>query len=86
VLFETGMSTDDERRAARAGGDVLKVEALAEEAQRQLAEEGKKGLTNKCPDCGALGSLEEQEDGAVRCIDCDVVVGAARKMGGYGRK
>lgn len=78
-------SADDERRG-RAGAGVLEAEAAAEEAQRQLALEGKKGLTNKCPDCGSLGSLEEQEDGEIRCIDCDEVVGAARKLGGYGRK
>ena len=70
----------------RGGGGVFESEALAEEAQRRLAEEAERGLTNKCPDCGALGSLEEQDDGELRCIDCDVVVGAARKLGGYGRK
>jgi hypothetical protein len=78
------MSPADESK--RSPSDLFRAEAAAEEAQRKLAEEGKQGLTNRCAECGALGSLEEQEDGQVRCIDCDEVVGAARKMGGYGRK
>jgi hypothetical protein len=68
------------------GTEVFRIEAEAEAASRRLAEEGAQGLTNRCPECGALGSLEVVEDGALRCIDCDVVVGAARKLGGYGRK
>jgi len=78
------MSSPDEPK--RSPNDLFRAEAAAEEAQRRLADEGKRGLENRCAECGALGSLEEQEDGQVRCIDCDEVVGAARKMGGYGRK
>ncbi len=72
--------------AGRSDKDVFAVEAAAEQAQRDLALEGRRGLEDRCPDCGALGSLEEQDDGEVRCIDCDVVVAAGQKMGGYGRK
>ena len=68
------------------GGDVFRIEAEAEAAARKLAKEGERGLTNKCPECGSLGSLEEFEDGQMRCIDCDVVVGAASRLGGLGRK
>lgn len=69
-----------------AGSELFRSEALAEAAQRKLAEEGKANLTDRCPECGALGSLEEQDDGVVRCIDCDVVVGARSPLGGLGRK
>jgi hypothetical protein len=67
-------------------GNVFKVEAEAEAAAKRLAAEGQRGLTNKCPECGALGSLEEQDDGETRCVDCDVVVGATSRLGGLGRK
>ena len=40
------------------GGDVFRIEAEAEAAARKLAKEGERGLTNKCPECGSLGSLE----------------------------
>ncbi|NUP08992.1 MAG: hypothetical protein HOW73_23325 [Polyangiaceae bacterium] len=82
------MSANDgtKRSGSPAGNDVLRAEALAEEAQKRLAEEGKRGLENRCPECGALGSLEEQDDGAVRCIDCDEILGATQRLGGLGRK
>lgn len=63
----------------------MRTEALAEAEQRRLAEEGQRGLSNRCPECGALGSLEEQDDGETRCIDCDVVVAATSRLGGLGR-
>jgi hypothetical protein len=69
-----------------ADKDVFRIEAEAEAAARKLAAEGERGLNNKCPECGSLGSLEEFEDGEMRCIDCDVVVGAASRLGGLGRK
>jgi uncharacterized protein (DUF983 family) len=69
-----------------ADKDVFRIEAEAEAAARKLAAEGERGLNNKCPECGSLGSLEEFEDGEMRCIDCDVVVGAAARLGGLGRK
>lgn len=65
---------------------VFEVEAEAEAAARKLAAEGQRGLTNRCPECDALGSLEEQEDGELRCVDCDVVLGATQRLGGLGRK
>ncbi len=65
---------------------LFRAEAEAEEAKRQLALEGARGLDNRCPECGALGSLEEQDDGETRCVDCDLVVGAQQRLGGLGRK
>lgn len=76
----------------------MQSEAEAEAAQRRLAEEGRRGLNNRCPECGALGSLEEQDDdasgpggfesprGKLRCVDCDVVIAATSRLGGLGRK
>jgi hypothetical protein len=76
----------DQERADLSPEEVFRVEARAEADQKRLAAEGALRIENKCPECGALGSLEEFEDGEQRCIDCDVVVGAARRLGGFGRK
>lgn len=65
--------------------EKLKRELEAEKEQAAFVKESMKGLTPKCPDCGALGSLEEV-DGEVRCIDCDLVVGAKAKLPGFGRR
>ena len=81
------MSSKDVGKAtATVSGDVFRVEREAEEASAKLYAESQEGLTNRCEACGALGSLEEQEDGEVRCVDCDVVVAQRSKLGGYGRK
>lgn len=66
--------------------DVFRSEAEAEEATRQLAQEGSAGLDNRCTECGALGSLEPDQDGILRCVDCDEVVGRSARLGGLGRK
>ncbi len=63
----------------------LRREVDAEKEQAAFVQESLKGLSPKCPDCGALGSLEEI-DGEVRCIDCDLVVGAKTKLPGFGRR
>jgi hypothetical protein len=63
----------------------LRREAEAEKERAAFVEESKKGLAPKCPECGALGSLEEV-DGELRCIDCDLVVGAKTKLPGFGRR
>ena len=67
------------------GRSVLDLEAEAEEAQRKIVAESAAGLTNRCPECGALGSLEEI-DGELRCLDCDVAVAEKSRLGGMGRK
>jgi hypothetical protein len=67
------------------GRSVLDLEAEAERAQQRIIEESERGLTNRCPECGALGSLEEI-DGQTKCVDCDVEVAVTNKLGGMGRK
>lgn len=65
--------------------DKLRREAEAEKENAAFVAESKSRLSPKCPECGALGSLEEV-DGEVRCIDCDLVVGARTKLPGFGRR
>lgn len=72
------MTTNNER-------SVFEVEAEAEAAQRRLVEESQQGLENRCPECGALGSLEEI-DGVMKCVDCDVQIAQVSRLGGMGRK
>ena len=63
----------------------LRREADAEKEQAAFVQESKDRLSPKCPECGSLGSLEEV-DGEIRCIDCDLVVGAKTKLAGFGRR
>ncbi len=65
--------------------EKLRREAEAEKENAAFVAESKGRLSPKCPECGALGSLEEV-DGEVRCIDCDLVVGARTKLPGFGRR
>ncbi len=65
--------------------EKLRREAEAEKERAAFVKESLGGLSPKCPECGALGSLEEV-DGEVRCIDCDLVVGAKTKLPGFGRR
>ena len=80
------MSSEDAPKPPGWADSVFKTEAEAEAAQRRLVEESKANLSNKCPDCGALGSLEPfGEDGELKCIDCDVTVANVTRLGGLGR-
>jgi hypothetical protein len=63
----------------------LDREAEAEKERAAFVKESQGGLSPKCPECGALGSLEEI-DGETRCVDCDLVVGAKTKLPGFGRR
>ena len=74
---------DDKKPIATA--EMLRMEAEAERANAALVAESRDRLGNRCPDCGALGSLEEM-DGELRCIDCDLKVGAVTKIAGFGRR
>ena len=66
-------------REAKATGPtrVQELEASLAESRSRLAP--------RCPDCGAIGSLEEI-DGVTRCIECDEVVAATAPLGGFGRR
>jgi hypothetical protein len=64
---------------------VLELEAKAEAERARFAEASLEQVDGRCPECGALGSLEEVE-GVLTCIDCDETVLAERRMGGFGRK
>jgi hypothetical protein len=58
------------------------------EAERELAKnlsESQGRLAPRCPECDAIGTLEEI-DGVLRCIDCDEVVAAQTKLAGFGRR
>jgi hypothetical protein len=58
------------------------------EAERELAKnlaESEGRLAPRCPECEAIGTLEEV-DGVLRCVECDEVVAAQRKLSGFGRR
>lgn len=59
------------------------LDAEAELAKNLSESAGR--LAPRCPECGAIGSLEEI-DGVLRCIDCDEVVQATAKLPGFGRR
>lgn len=65
--------------------DVIEREAEAEAERAQLVAEGKGRLAPRCPECGAIGTLEEIE-GALRCTECDETVLAGSRLGGFGRR
>lgn len=75
---------DSKRDIPLSSEEVFRREAAAEAAQKKLVEESQQNLTERCSECGALGSIEEV-DGEMRCVDCDEVVGAQRSLGGMGR-
>lgn len=77
----------DPNKDTLSAREVFQREAEAEALQKQLASESAAGLNNRCPECDALGSLEPfGEEGEMRCIDCDVKVAVASRLGGLGRK
>lgn len=65
--------------------EVLRREAEAEREKEQLLAESRGRLAPRCPECGAIGTLEEI-DGVLRCIDCDETVAATAKLSGFGRR
>jgi len=80
------MSNEDAPKPPGWADSVFAKEAEAEAEQRRLVEESKANLKNKCPDCGALGSLEPfGETGDLKCVDCDVTVANVSRLGGLGR-
>jgi len=75
---------DSKQDAPLSPKEVFDREAVAEAAQKKMVDESQHNLSDRCAQCGALGSIEEV-DGEMRCIDCDEVVGAKRPLGGMGR-
>jgi hypothetical protein len=65
--------------------EVLRREAEAERELQALVAESAHRLVDRCPECGALGSLE-MVGGQMRCIDCDEIVARTAPLGGLGRK
>ena len=75
----------DPERKPRSPDEVFREEAEAERHLAKMLADSTESLQNRCPECGALGSLEEV-DGALRCIDCDLTVAATSRIGGFGRR
>lgn len=71
--------------AYRNTPEALALEEQAERERSRLLEDSRANLGDRCPECGALGSLEER-DGSVRCVDCDEVVLSKERLGGFGRR
>ena len=65
--------------------ELLAREAEAEREKQRLVDESRENLADRCPECGAIGSLEER-DGELKCIDCDETVLAKERLGGFGRR
>ncbi len=65
--------------------EVLQREAEAARELESALAESRSRLAPRCPDCGAIGTLEEV-DGVTRCIECDEVVAATAKLSGFGRR
>lgn len=76
---------DSEHKAPMSPAEVFRIEAEAERQRGTMIAESNDRLANRCPDCGALGSLEDH-GGELRCIDCDLVVGAVTRLAGFGRR
>ena len=74
------MSNDEIRMT-----DEIRRELAAEKDLAQSLAEGRSRLAPRCPECNAIGTLEEV-DGVTRCIDCDEVVAATTRLAGFGRR
>ncbi|MDW8251185.1 MAG: hypothetical protein RMJ98_17970, partial [Myxococcales bacterium] len=74
-----------ENRPVLPPAEVLRLEAEAERRTAALVAEAKLQAGDRCPECGALGSLEEHR-GRLRCMDCDLEVLEHSRLGGLGKK
>ncbi len=77
------MSNRDPDDKPLSPAEVFAREAAAARAEKNLVQESAHNLQNRCPECDALGSLEDV-DGEIRCVDCDASVAAKRPLGGLG--
>jgi len=64
--------------------ELLAVEAEANARLAASIAESKHRLAPACPECKAIGSLEEV-DGVTRCVYCDEVVAQNARLSGMGR-
>jgi hypothetical protein len=65
--------------------ELLRLEAEGAQRTAALVAEARLQAGDRCPECGALGSLEMHE-GKWRCIDCDLEVLEQSRLGGLGKK
>ena len=65
--------------------EEIRRELLAEKELAQNLAESRGRLAPRCPECDAIGTLEEI-DGVLRCIDCDETVAKTKKLSGFGRR
>ncbi len=64
--------------------EIFALEAEADERLAASLAESQHRLAPACPECKAIGSLEEH-DGVMRCIYCDEVVAQTARLPGMGR-
>jgi hypothetical protein len=64
--------------------EIFDLEAEADERLAASLAESQHRLAPACPECKAIGSLEEL-DGVMRCIYCDEVVAQQSRLPGMGR-
>ena len=80
------MTNENEKKApVRSAAETFRTEAEAEARQRALVAEARLQQSDRCPECGSLGSLEVV-DGVVKCLDCDADLMAQARLGGLGKK
>ena len=79
------MANEENKRATLTPAELLRAEAEGLARSKALVAEAKLQPSDRCPECGALGSLELR-DGKVRCVDCDFDVMANSRLGGIGKK
>jgi ribosomal protein L37AE/L43A len=64
--------------------EILALEAEADARLAASLAESQHRLAPACPECKAIGSLEEH-DGVMRCIYCDEIVAQTTRLPGMGR-
>jgi multiple sugar transport system ATP-binding protein len=78
-------SKDRENKPQLPPAEMLRLEAEGERRTAALVAEARLQAGDRCPECGALGSLEEF-NGKLRCVDCDLEVLEHSRLGGLGKK
>ena len=79
------MANENEKKGPVAPAQMFRAEAEAEARQAALVAEAKLQPSERCPECGSLGSLE-MVDGELRCIDCNFDTMTQSRLGGLGKK